>query len=441
MAIDETKKDFPDEEKEGEIRIKKKIKLTGKVEVEDKASVRKVKDDSSPQGGGGKEGVRDGEGSGERFEEEPEQPEQEQKQAEEPEAEEPEPDEEEPEGEGDEEEEGEEGEPEDEKEDGEEPEEEDEEGEPEGEDSEQAEADEGEEIPSEEEPASEAGAGESTASAASESAEAAESAAATARSTAAAARGAAVAAEGAAAAASAFVAALPWILAVVLVIVVIAAVLGVTTLSVVAICQSDWFSAGGVAYATLYVGTYGQFASVCEKLEGLGPIVTSITGFQPSEDQLCPSTIKPDREKYPTLLVSCEDCVNLANLGIPVKPPPLTNPLANRGLANRLLPVMTANENFWVTEGFCPTANHNSPNHYNGYAVDINFKPEFNDLPREQKIPLLTKLSRDLLEAGFTRVLCEYPKDHSSEGLECGAKTTTIGGHIHAEDPNGIDWQ
>jgi len=456
MAEEDVNQTFSGKKKEGQIRITRKDKIEGEIEIEEKVSVKKDRSkpgsDSKPSSddSGEKKPDQPAEQDQERPRQEPQQdePEEEQEQQEPEEQEEedgeedeqPESEEEEPEEEEEQEEpEESEREPEEEEEDSEEDEGE---GQGEEEEPEDASSEGGEESGQGEEPAPspEGGAAEGAGAEEAAAAESATAAAAKRAAATAAAEGAAVAAEGAVAATGAFVAALPWIAAALLVIFLIVAIFGVTTLSVVAVCKSDWISVGGAVYLGLQGATLGQFGEVCKKLEGLGPVVTSITGFQPSESQLCPAKIKPDENKYPKLIVDCEDCINMENLGIEVKPRPATNPLANRGLANALARVAAKNSTFRVTEGFCPTVNHSSPNHYNGYAVDVDLKPEYDSLPRDEKISLLAKLSQDLLSEGFIKVLCEYPKDYSTGELKCGEATTTIGGHIHAEYPGGIDW-
>ena len=236
------------------------------------------------------------------------------------------------------------------------------------------------------------------------------------------------------AARSVAVAAAPYVLSVVAVLALIVGVVMLILISMTAICNSEGFS-GSLARVGSTVGSYVGVlpADVCEKLSGLQGVISFIdrtaVPAPPVAGLTCPAAIKPP-PRY-DLPVRCIDCVDLRDLGIPVKAQN-TNPYANRALSDRLKRMITEKNNntFQVTEGFCPVVNHASLNHYNGFSVDINLKPGY-----AGNSGMLRQMILDAQAVGFTSILCEFPVNYLP-GEDCRARSTTRGDHIHIEEPN-----
>ena len=229
-------------------------------------------------------------------------------------------------------------------------------------------------------------------------------------------------------------AAAPHVLPVVAVFLFVGGLVFFVLVSMTAICNQEGLSGSLVQVGSTVGGYVGVLpADICEKLSGFQSVVsfldrTSVSA-PPVAGLTCPDEIKPP-PRY-DMQVRCTDCVDLKSLGIPVKTAN-TNPYANRGLGDRLKRMVTEKNNntFQVTEGFCPVVNHASPNHYNGFAVDINLKPEY---AGDKK--MLMQMILDAQAVGFTSILCEFPVDYLP-GEDCRARSTTRGDHIHIEEPN-----
>ncbi|MDP3993809.1 MAG: hypothetical protein U1C57_00795 [Candidatus Doudnabacteria bacterium] len=241
----------------------------------------------------------------------------------------------------------------------------------------------------------------------------------------------------ASAATSIAAAAAPYVLPVVAVVVLIGALVFFVLVSLTAICNQEGLS-GSLLRVGSTVGSYVGVlpADVCEKLSGLQGVVGFIdrttVSVPPVAGLTCPAAIKPP-PRY-DMQVKCIDCVDLKSLGIPVKTTN-TNPYANRGLGDRLKRMISEKNNntFQVTEAFCPVVNHASPNHYNGFSVDINLKPEY-----AGNAEILRQMILDAQAVGFVSILCEYPVNYLP-GEDCRARSTTRGDHIHIEEPNAFN--
>lgn len=228
----------------------------------------------------------------------------------------------------------------------------------------------------------------------------------------------------------------PYIIGAIVFIIIFLLVLFIIVGTFVALCNPEGLT-GRLAKAGLsFTGVIPQ--GLCESFGSLGGgAVSYIDQVQipPVGGQTCPSNIKPPSKS----IIDCPFCKNIEEppYNIPVKPRPPpgstdgANPFADEEMASKLKGLFLANQTWRVTEAFCPTVNHNSPNHYNGRAVDINLKPEFSQ--DKQK---LARLYFDAKQIGFVNVLCEYPIDFLKEyGVVCAATEKTAGGHIHIEVP------
>ena len=225
------------------------------------------------------------------------------------------------------------------------------------------------------------------------------------------------------------------------VLIIISLLIGFVILTMAVVCNVDtWtgtFARIGSS-ATYFLGFSQSDYCKAFRMKGAQSLVNFIDkgNFpQGPGTQICPADIHPPL-RYSDMKVDCKDCVDIAVAGVPIKPPPSpgssdgANPYANRSLVFRLQRLQEINKDFRVTEAFCPTVPHSSPEHYNGLAVDINLTPNLaGDKAR------LAKLTNDSVAVGFS-VLCEYPQGYLSNfGIDCGEASTTEGGHLHLEEP------
>lgn len=188
-------------------------------------------------------------------------------------------------------------------------------------------------------------------------------------------------------------------------------------------------SAAGVGSLSV-MGGEGGSGEFCDSLRGLRGVVTVLDTGQlpPPGGEFCPRNIKPPAGHT----IDCKNCVNLEERGIPVKPRPQTNPFADPRITDRLQRLLQVNNTFLITEAFCPTANHDDHDHYNGLAMDLRLKDEFGQ-DREK----LAKLYYDMKNLGFSPVVCEFQAGYlESYGITCKTFEKTIGGHFHIEEPH-----
>lgn len=225
--------------------------------------------------------------------------------------------------------------------------------------------------------------------------------------------------------ASALAAAAPYILPVLAVIAGIFLVIFIIIATIAVLCNPQGW---GQNLAAAGVKLSGIISSeTCQAFSGLGGVATSIQQGAAGLEA-CPRVTPP-----PGVRVECIDCLDMKAVAAEIPISPNSNSLANRNVIDRLRRLVSINQTFRVTEAFCPTAFHQDHDHFNGFSVDINLKPEL--IGDRAK---LAQLYNDAVRLGFSNIICEYATGYlSAFGINCGAVETTTAGHIHMEEPHG----
>lgn len=214
---------------------------------------------------------------------------------------------------------------------------------------------------------------------------------------------------------------------VILVILIIIGIILLVLITIVVLCNQEGWTGHFARIASTAVSFVG-LSDVCKAVSGLGGIATTLDRGQipPVGGEFCPARVNLNN-----YLIDCSTCINLNNLGIPVKPPPATNPFVHPSMGARLQRLLAINKTFIITEAFCPTVSHSEPKHYTGKSIDMRLKDEFNNPTDKAK---LAQLIRDAQGVGFVDILCEYPANFLP-GFKCGGVATTQGSNIHIEEP------
>ncbi len=219
----------------------------------------------------------------------------------------------------------------------------------------------------------------------------------------------------------------PYVLATLAIVVVIIGMLFLVAVTLTAYCNAGGWT-GRLAQTGSSLSGFLGGPDFCKSLAGFQGIATIIdkTQLPPPGGALCPRNIQPPAG----YVIDCSNCVDLRTYGIPVKSVN-TNPYADARAAERLVRLLAINQDFWVTEAFCPWVNHEDPKHYTGMAIDVNLQLEF----AADKLKL-AKLYNDAKSVGFVDVLCEYQSGYlTAYGVSCQIQERTTGGHIHVEEP------
>lgn len=206
---------------------------------------------------------------------------------------------------------------------------------------------------------------------------------------------------------------------------------------IVVLCNSTTWT-GRLARLTSSITSVITGTDYCKALGSLAGVSKVIDQGQipPPGGQICPADVipnDPNQKPYiPNLVVDCTNCVSLRaqDPNIQIKPEPTTHDFVAQSMEAALQRLFAKNQNFIITEAFCPTAKHASPAHYNGKAVDMKLA-DGSANPAE-----LDQLILDAQSVGFINILCEYRVGTLPRSQKpCNPVETTTGDNIHFEVP------